>query len=37
MEPENYIFPLLKISPNETDRLAIQNGISSATAMQTKV
>ncbi|MGN8072790.1 tyrosine-type recombinase/integrase [Mucilaginibacter sp. 22184] len=36
IEPENYIFPLLKISPKETDRLAIHNGISSATAHANK-
>ncbi|WP_162842677.1 site-specific integrase [Mucilaginibacter pineti] len=36
IEPESFIFPLLKIAPNETDRLTIHNGISSATAYTNK-
>ena len=31
-EPESYIFPLLKIATDETDKLILHKAISSATA-----
>ncbi|TKB96445.1 site-specific integrase [Pedobacter cryotolerans] len=35
-DPESFIFPLIKIKPDETDRLKVFNAISSATAFTNK-
>jgi len=35
-DPESFIFPFLKIRPNEKDKIAIFNAVSSATAYTNK-